>query len=187
MSLTKLKSINLQGFDSKETGIINYELDDCSKKIIAWKAHILTVIHQDIHKRDILVSLNQENCLLIIDFAMKFLSKRYRESMSNWFGKSGNGMHIMCLIFRNDKNKLVKRTYIVFIGKSSQNVGAVIAIYQVCLQQIKEDAPNIKFIIDKSDNAGCYHTETLFAWKAQWPPKNTGILSTEHEILNIRK
>ena len=87
MSLTKLKSINLQGFDSKETGIINYELDDCSKKIIAWKAHILTVIHQDIHKRDILVSLNQENCLLIIDFAMKFLSKRYRESKSNWFGK----------------------------------------------------------------------------------------------------
>ena len=86
--------------------------------------------------------------------------------MSNWFGKSGNGMHIMCLIFRNDKNKLVKRTYIVFIGKSSQNVGAVIAIYEVCLQQIKEDAPNIKFIIDKSDNAGCYHIETLFAWKA---------------------
>ena len=48
------------------------------------------------------------------------------------------------------------------------------AIYQVCLEQLKMDSPQIKFIVDKSDNAGCYHTETLFSWKAQWPKKNTG-------------
>ena len=80
-----------------------------------------------------------------------------------------------------------KEHTLFLLEKSSQDVGAVTAIYQVCLQQIKEDAPNIKFIIDKSDNAGCYHNETLFAWKAQWPPKNTGILSTKNYVLNVRK
>ena len=106
---------------------------------------------------------------------MNFLSRRYRESMAKWFGKAGHGMHVMCVIFRNGEGKLVKRTYIVFIGKASQDVGAVITIYEMCLRQIKTDSPNIKYIIDKSDNAGCYHTEVLFAWKAQWPQKNVGI------------
>ena len=67
----------------------------------------------------------------------------------------------------------VKRTYIAYIGKVLQNFVAVIAIYENCLQQIRKDSPNIKYIIDKSDNAGCFHTEVLFAWKALWPQNNT--------------
>ena len=46
------------------------------------------------------------------------------------------------------------------------------AIYESCLKQIKEDSPNIRYLIDKLDNAGCYHTESLFAWKHHWAPKN---------------
>ena len=106
---------------------------------------------------------------------MKFLSRKYRESMAKWFGKSGNGMHVMCVIFRNNDNKLVKKTYIVFIGKAPQDVGAVLTIYEKCLEQIKVDMPHIKFLVNKSDNAGCYHNEVLFSWKAQSPPKNVGI------------
>ena len=49
------------------------------------------------------------------------------------------------------------------------------AIYEACLRQIQVDAPHIKFIIDKSDNAGCYHNEIPFSWKAHWPQKNLGL------------
>ena len=97
---------------------------------------------------------------------MKLLSRKYREFMAKWFGKSGIGMHVMCVIFRNNDNKFVKKTYIVFIGKAPQDVGAV-TIYEKCLEQIKVDMPHIKFLVDKSDNAGCYHNEVLFSWKAQ--------------------
>ena len=33
---------------------------------------------------------------------------------------------------------------------------------------MKKDFPHLKFVIDKSDNAGCYHNEVLFAWKVNW-------------------
>ena len=60
------------------------------------------------------------------------------------------------------------------------------AIYEVCLKQIKNDSPNIKFIIDKSDNAGCYHNEVLFSWKAHWPHRVSGMRFLE-SIFNERQ
>ena len=174
-TLVKIEGIHLCfiAFTDKEGEVMMYEFAESCKRILAWKAHILTVIHQDSHKHDILENLNNETAFIIMDFAMKFLSQKYRESMASWFGKSGNGMHVMCVIFK-ENGQLVKRTYIAFIGKTPQNFGAVIAIYESCLQQIRKDSSNIKYIIDKSDNAGCYHTEVLFAWKALWPQNITG-------------
>lgn len=79
--------------------------------------------------------------------------------MNQWivgFGKAGNGMHVSCVILRDtNTNKHVKRTYISFIGHASQDVDTtVLAIYQSVLGQVKIDFPHIKYVIDKSDNAG---------------------------------
>ena len=171
--LNDFRQIDVGGFGDKESGIIRYDIAEACSKIESWKSHILTVIHQDSHKYDILKTLDEETAFVIIDFAMKFLSRRYRESMAKWFGKSGIGMHVMCVIYKVDQ-KFRKRKYICLIGKSSQDVGAVMAIYESCLQQISLDLPQISKIIDKSDNAGCYHTEVLFTWRALWAKKNTG-------------
>ena len=70
---------------------------------------------------------------------------------------------------KDEKGELFKKTYIAFVGAAPQDVGAVIAIYETCLKQVKEDFPHLKFVIDKSDKAGCYHNETFFFWKATWP------------------
>ena len=160
---------------TKEKMDFTYDLEESKKNIEAWKGHILATVHQDEQKTNLLENLDSETAFLIIDFAMKFLSRKYRESMAKWFGKSGHGMHVMCVIFRNSAGTIVKRTYIVFIGKAPQDYGAVITIYEKCLMQIKKDTPHIKFLVDKSDNAGCYHNEDLFSWKAQWPHKNVGL------------
>ena len=155
----------------------NFEFDmkEAQKSIDAWKGHRLTVVIQEKQKTDILNSLDTETAFSIVDLAMKFLSRRYHESMAKWFGKAGHGMHVLCCIFKNEDKKPVKHTYIVFIGKASQDVGTVMAIYEACLKQIKIDSSNIKFIIDKSDNAGCYHNEVLFSWKAHWPHRVLGM------------
>ena len=89
--------------------------------------------------------------------------------MVKWFGKKGNGMHVACAIMKDENGELFKKTYIAFIGATPQDVGAVIAMYETCLKQVKEDFPHLRFVIDKSDNAGCYHNETFFFWKAMWP------------------
>ena len=64
--------------------------------------------------------------------------------------------------------KYKKRTYITFTGKAAQDVGSVITIYQSRLHQHQTDFPHIKYITDISNNAGCYHNEVLFTWKAIW-------------------
>ena len=53
------------------------------------------------------------------------------------------------------------------------------AIYESCLRQISVDLPQISKIVDKSDNAGCYHTEIIFRWKALWARQNTGHIFVE--------
>ena len=42
-----------------------------------------------------------ENIFAVIDFGMKFLSRRYCKSMANWFGKAGVGMHVSCVIMKD--------------------------------------------------------------------------------------
>ena len=53
--------------------------------------------------------LDHQTALVIIDFAMKYLSRRYRESMSKWFGKAGNVMACMsCVLFTRLMTSLEK-------------------------------------------------------------------------------
>ena len=79
------------------------------------------------------------------------------------------GIHVSCVIMKDaelvNQNEIhyKKRTYFTFIGKAKQDQGAVLAIYQSVLKQLKEDFPHLESIIGKSDSAGCYHNEVLFA------------------------
>ena len=50
------------------------------------------------------------------------------------------------------------------LGKQSKIMEAVMAIYKSVLKQVI-NFPHLEFIVDKSDNAGCYYNEVLFAWK----------------------
>ena len=101
--------------------------------------------------------------------------------MSDWFGKAENGMHVMCVLFK-EGDRLVKKAYLK--GKASQGVGFVMAVYGECLKQLAKDVPRLHYIIDNSDNAGCYHTEMLFAWKAYWPSPRTGFFIPLHLLLS---
>ena len=68
---------------------LNYDASQDVHNILLWKAHVLTTINQDIAKQQILEQLDNSIAFVIIDFAMKFLARRYRESMRSLFGKAG--------------------------------------------------------------------------------------------------
>ena len=137
--LKDLKNLvsNMDISNRKKKEDLLYDIDDASCRIFAWKAHILATVHQEMQKMDILENLSHDTAFLIVDFAMKFLAQRYHESMAKWFSKSGMGMHIACVIVKDQEENLKKKTYVVFFGKASQDTATVIAIYQQCLEQIK--------------------------------------------------
>ena len=63
-------------------------------------------------------------------------------------------MHVSCVIMKDaeraNPNEIhyKKRTYLTSIGKAKQDRGAVMAIYQSVLKQLKEDFPHFESIID---------------------------------------
>ena len=61
--LNDFRQIDVGGFGDKESGIIRYDIAEACSKIESWTSHILTVIHQDSHKYDILKTLGGGNSL----------------------------------------------------------------------------------------------------------------------------
>ena len=65
---------------------------------------------------DVLRSLNQESTLLVLDWAMKFLPRKFRESQSDWFGKRGISWH---LTVATRKNKDGENEMVTFVDDDS--------------------------------------------------------------------
>ena len=76
------------------------------KVIVAWKSHVKRTVNQERGTQGALASLNAQTCLLIIDWTMKFLPQRYRESMSIFFFcKTGESWHISYVIIKTKESK----------------------------------------------------------------------------------
>ena len=107
-------------------------------------------MNQEQAKRDILPKLDQSTCLLVMDWAMKFLQLRYREKENDWYGKRGLSWHISSVV------------------SSSQN-------QEEDAECLQEDANRQDLIekvnteltvlhpicYDKFDMCECYHSNTL--------------------------
>ena len=80
------------GADAKEE--LNFIVDQAISNIQAWKAHLLCSLNQDQARLDVIDGLDESSVLLVEDWAMKFLPRKYRESQHDWFGKRGLSWHV---------------------------------------------------------------------------------------------
>ena len=60
-----------------------------AKEVDEYKKHIVRAIHQDRAKSDLMNQLSNEEVMIIFDFAMKFLPRRFREAQTDFFAKKG--------------------------------------------------------------------------------------------------
>ena len=74
--------------DEKEE--LEHDISNVIDKIERWKAHILRAIHQDVAKDDILNNMTPEQALIIMDWAMKFLPLKYRETQGEWLERKAS-------------------------------------------------------------------------------------------------
>ncbi|KAI8511851.1 hypothetical protein Bbelb_109510 [Branchiostoma belcheri] len=90
----------------EKEGLLSEEIMSCllfsfeqsSTAILNWKAHLLRSVNQDFAKQAALEQLDDDMALIIMDWAMKFLPLRYREQMSEFFGKRGRSWHVTAVI-----------------------------------------------------------------------------------------
>ena len=124
----------------------------------AWKAHQLRSVNKDQAKFDVLDILNRDSASLVMDWAMKYLPCKFRESQCDWFAKCGIPWHITVVLTCPDQSGPLEKQTIMHVFESCpQDSVTVTAILQDVLVTIKEQRPELEKVYCKQDNAGCYH------------------------------
>lgn len=95
----KINNINI---DEEQRKRINFDYNQHEAAIKAWKAHLVQTVLQEEAKQAALDKLDDETCLIIVDWAMKFLPLKYRETMCEFFGKRGLSWHISAVVTKKD-------------------------------------------------------------------------------------
>ena len=65
-------------------------------------AHVIRATHEEKVKLTLLESLKEGECIIIMDWKMKFLPQKHRESMQEYFGKAGITWHGIYLLFKRN-------------------------------------------------------------------------------------
>ena len=95
---------------------------------------------------------------------MKFLSRKFRESQTDSFGKRGISSLITVATRKNKDGEIEMLTFVHVVEKCNQDSGTVVAILDDVFKQLRSIAPEISTIYLILDNAGCYHSApTLLA------------------------
>ena len=139
---------NLSDDDCEE---MRFLVKQAKAQILSWKAHILRSIHQDSARIDVLESLNESSVLVIQDWAMKYLPRKYCESQTDWFGKRGISWHT------KKYTEVQMLTFCHIFKACSQDSNAVLALMADVIQQLKFIMPSLTTVYYRQGNAGCYH------------------------------
>lgn len=146
----KVKEAKFPSADDHDETV--YLTQSAKKAIEYWKCHILRAINQDQAHTDVLDLLDDETVLIVNDWAMKFLPRKYCESQTDWFGKRGISWHIS-VIYRRFNRVLQWQGLIHIIQSCSQGSPSVVRTMEDVLKTIKHD-PDIKKAYFRQDNAG---------------------------------
>lgn len=134
---------------------------ECVQDINAWKAHLLRSVNQKEAKQDVLDQLNEESCLIVMDWAMKSLSHLFREQMSGFFGKHGRSWHVSTVITKLTAKKFKVECFVHLFNTCNQNSFAITSVIEHLLKTLKEEYLTLKQCFVCSDNAGCFKNRAL--------------------------
>ena len=139
---------------------LQFEHGKAQEAICTWKAHSLRAVNQDLAKQDVLSGLDGGSCLIVMDWAMKFLPLYYREQMRDFFGKRGKSWHVSCVI-RKEEGSYSVQCFSHLFEECKQDWFAVASIVENLLEILKREKPFISEVFLRSDNGPCYHNAAL--------------------------
>ena len=112
--------------------------------------------------------LTASSVLLVLDWAMKYVPRKLRESQADWYGKRGIPWHLTVTITKSCQGKIQMLTFAHMFKSATQDSSDVLAVVDDVFKQLKTLAPH------RTDNAGCYHAATTLLGLRQ--------LATKHAV-----
>lgn len=85
---------------------MTYDLQKAQDSVQKWKAHILRSVQQDKAKTEILEQLGPNQAHITLDWAMKFLPMKYRETQEEWYGQKGRSWHVSAVVTKDSDNNM---------------------------------------------------------------------------------
>jgi len=143
-----------------------YTVEFNTNLILEWKKHQLRAVHQEEAREYSLQQLDNESVYVHMDWSMKFIPLKYREKMTDWFGKRGLSWHISYVVrlqksssnSTSSKNRTYEhRSFVHVFNNCTQNGRAMVAILADVFKQLQKEDLQIKKAFVRSDNAGCFH------------------------------
>ena len=141
-------------FEEREE--LSYRVRKGKTAIWSWKSHLLRSVNQDSARVEIREKLDETSVLLVQDWAMKYLPRKYRESQIDWFGKRRIPWHVT-VATRREGEEIKMLTFVHNFQAGSQDSCAVLAVMSDVLRQLKIIFPQLQFVYYRQDNTGCYH------------------------------
>ena len=107
---------------------LRFVMGKAKQDIVSWKAHLLRSVNQEEARLDIVNALDDSSVLLVQDWAMKFLPRKFRESQTDWFAKRGISWHLTVFIRRGNDHKLQMMTFVNVFRSCSQDSCTVLSV-----------------------------------------------------------
>lgn len=156
------QEISKANVSEEERQRLHYDFENAQADVLAWKAHILRTYNQEAAKYDTFQTLDNESVMLVMDWAMKYLPTRFREKMTDFYGKRGRNWHVSAVISKTGQ-ELEVECYVHVFDSCTQNWFAVASMVEDVLSNVKKHDSNVNNVYIKSDNAGCYHCSQLMS------------------------
>lgn len=140
---------------------LQFKLQNATQSITNLKHHLIRCRNQDSAKSDLFDTMQHNEVLLICDWSMKYLPRKYRKDQSDWFGKRGLPWHIT-MTFHKTKNCIESLGFVhIFQSQVSQDSITTAAIIINVMENIQSINASISSFHVWSDNAGCYKSTEM--------------------------
>lgn len=153
--------------DEKEDEMndLQFRVQQSIKSIVALKKHIIRCKNQDLAKAHLFDYMPTNEVLLVCDWAMKYLPRKFREDQCDWFAKRGIPWHICMAFCRRDDGSIGSLGFAhLFANQISQDSQVTASIIKDVMKHVKDvtEQDDVKFHL-WSDNAGCYKSTEMLS------------------------
>ena len=136
-----------------------FDLHDAHQRILNLKSHLMRNHVSQIQWESLIKEKNPKKAFMTMDWAMKGLPKKFRESTRDWYAQAGWSWQLLayqrCFSDASDRGQVETNVHCAVLNDHSlQDSQSVLAILKSSLELYKKANPDVEEIYIRSDNAG---------------------------------
>ncbi len=156
-TLDDIRSAITECKDITDKDELQFLMDLAYKNIFAWMAHQVRAHQQDLCRTNVLENMEEGHGLLVQDWAMNFLPRKFREGQKDWYSKRGWPWSISVLYVRIS-GILKSHVFVHIFEAAEKGATTAVAIMRHTCEVVAKEVKGLKRIRFRSDNGNGYHS-----------------------------